>query len=275
VTVDFRSVNHDYLRAMSIPLRRGRALTEDEARRSAPVALVSESLAERFFAGRDPLGQQVRAGQLVAEIVGVVGDVRHRSLNGPYYPTMYVPSLDRENTNIVIRSAGGAIAGLAPAVQAVMTAIDKDLALGAVEPLDRLLDISLARPRFNTVLMNGFAALALLIALAGIYGLVAYTVNERSREIGLRLALGATRPTIHAMVLRVGIRLAAIGAGLGLIGAVTLSQVISGLLFNVQPLDPVTYAVIGVVLTATVIAACWLPARRASSISPLIAARGD
>jgi putative ABC transport system permease protein len=275
VTVDFRSINHDYLRVMSIPLRRGRALTEDEARRSAPVALISESLAERFFAGSNPLGQQVRAAQMVAEIVGVVGDVRHRSLSGPFYPTMYVPSLERENTNLLVRSAGDAPASLAPAVQAVMTAIDKDLALSAVQPLDRLLDLSLARPRFNTVLMNGFAFLALVIALAGIYGLVSYTVNERSREIGLRLALGARRRTIHAMILRIGIRLAAIGAGLGLIGAVALSQVISGLLFNVQPIDPATYAAIVAVLSATVLAACWLPARRASSISPLIATRGD
>ena len=175
VTVDFRSINHDYLRAMSIPLLRGRAFTEDEARRSAPVALISQGLAERFFGGDNPLGQEVRAGEIAAEVVGVIGDVRHRALTAPFYPTMYVPSLARPNTNLLVRSGGRPPADLAPAVQAVITSIDKDLALAAVEPLDRLLDSSIARQRFNTVFVNGFAVLALIIALAGIYGLVSFS----------------------------------------------------------------------------------------------------
>jgi putative ABC transport system permease protein len=275
VTVDFRSVNHDYPRAMSIPLLRGRVFTEDETRRSAPVALISQSLAERFFGGDDPLGQEVRAGEVVAEVVGVVGDVRHRALTAAFYPTMYVPSLARANTNLLVRSAGRPPADLAPAVQSVITSIDKDLALAAVQPLERLLDSSIARQRFNAVLVNGFAVLALIIALTGVYGLLAFTVHERSREIGLRLALGASRGAIHGMILRLGIRLTAIGAGIGLIGAVALSRVIRGLLFNVEPIDPATYAAIAMMLAATVLIACWLPARRASSISPMIAARGD
>jgi putative ABC transport system permease protein len=275
VTVDFRSVNHDYLRAMSIPLLHGRAFGEDEARRSAPVALISEGLAERFFPNQNPLGQQVRAGDLVAEVVGIVGNVRHRSLSGAYYPTMYVPSLARPATNLLVRTSGRSPAELAPAVQAAIASLDKNLALSAVQPLDSMLDASISRPRFNAVLMNGFAALALFIALAGIYGLVSFTVHERAREIALRLALGATRGTIRSMFLRSGLKLAAIGAALGMIGAIALSQVVRGLLFNVDPIDPTTYAAIAALLGATVLAACWLPARRAASLSPLIATRGE
>jgi putative ABC transport system permease protein len=275
VTVDFRFINHDYLRAMSIPLVRGRMVSEDEARRSAPVALISQGLADRFFANQNPLGQHVRAGQLVAEVVGVVGDVRHRSLGGAYYPTMYVPSLARPGTSLLVRSTGRPPAELAPAVQEAIASLDKRLALTAVQPLDRVLDTSISRPRFNAMLLNGFAVLALIIALAGIYGLVSFSVSQRAREIGLRIALGATRRTIQSMFLRSGIALAAIGAGLGMIGSVALSQLVRGLLFNIDPIDPATYSIIATVLGATVLAACWLPARRASSMSPLIATRGD
>jgi hypothetical protein len=260
---------------MSIPLVRGRVVSDDETRRSTPVALISQSLADRFFPNQNPLGQQVRAGQLIAEVVGVVGDVRHRSLSGAYYPTMYVPSLARPDTNLLVRSAGRPPAELAPSVQAAIASIDKSLALTAIQPLDRVLDTSISRPRFNAVLLNGFAVLALIIALAGIYGLVSFTVSERAREIGLRMALGATRETIQSMFLRSGIKLAAIGAGLGMIGSVALSQLVRGLLFNIDPIDPATYFTIATLLGATVLAACWLPARRASSMSPLIATRGD
>jgi predicted permease len=275
VTVDFRTINHDYLRAMSIPLVRGRLFDEDEARRAAPVALISQGLADRFFPNQNPLGQQVRAGEVVAEVVGIVGDVRHRSLGGASYPTMYVASLARPDTNFLVRTTGRPPMQLAVAVQAAIASIDTSLAVTAVQPLDRVLDTSIARPRFNAVLLNGFAAVALLIALAGIYGLVSFTVNERTREIGLRLALGATRGTIHAMFLRSGLKLAAIGAGLGLIGSIALSRVVRGLLFNVEPADPATYAAIAALMSATVLAACWLPARRAATMSPLIASRGE
>jgi putative ABC transport system permease protein len=274
VTVDFRGVNHDYLRAMSIPLLHGRALTEDDARRAAPVALISQHLADRFFAGQDPLGQRVRAGNFVAEIVGIVGDVRHRSLTGAVFPTMYMPSLAILNTNLVIRTAGPP-AELAPAVQAAIRSLDKDLALSSLQPLEQLFDASIARPRLNSVLLNGFAVLALVVALAGIYGVISYTVNERAREIGIRLALGATRHSIQAMVLGIGVKLAAAGAVLGVAGALALSQVISSLLFGVRPTDPVTYAAIGALLTVTVIVACWLPARRASRIAPLTITGGS
>jgi predicted permease len=274
VTVDFRFINHDYLRAMSIPLVRGRVVSDDETRRSTPVALISQSLADRFFLNQNPLGQQVRAGQLIAEVVGIVGDVRHRSLSGAYYPTMYVPSLARPDTNLLVRSVGRPPAELAPAVLAEIASIDKSLALTAVQPLDRVLDTSISRPRFNAMLLNGFAVLALIIALAGIYGLVSFTVSERAREIGLRMALGATRETIQSMFLRSGIKLAAIGAGLGMIGSVALSQLVRGLLFNLDPIDPTTYFIIATLLGATVLAACWLPARRASRLSPLVATRG-
>jgi ABC-type antimicrobial peptide transport system permease subunit len=160
-------------------------------------------------------------------------------------------------------------------VQEAIASLDKRLALTAVQPLDRVLDTSISRPRFNAMLLNGFAVLALIIALAGIYGLVSFSVSQRAREIGLRIALGATRRTIQSMFLRSGIALAAIGAGLGMIGSVALSQLVRGLLFNIDPIDPATYSIIATVLGATVLAACWLPARRASSMSPLIATRGD
>lgn len=272
ITVDHRFVNHDYLRAMSIPLFRGRSFSAEDARRSAPVALISQRMAERFFTGENPIGQRLRIENTAFEIVGVVGDIRHRSLATDAYATMYVPSLVSPNTNLVIRTAGSP-AEFAPAVQSAVRAIDKDLALSAIRPLERVLDASVAEPRLNTALLNVFAALALVLALTGIYGLVSYTVSERTRDIGIRMALGATRADIEKLVLGVGARLAVAGVGLGLMAAIGLSRAITGMLFGVSPTDPTTYMAITTLLAGTVIVACWLPARRASNIDPIAATR--
>jgi putative ABC transport system permease protein len=264
-TADQRFVTRDYLRVMSIPTLRGRPFSDDEVRRSAPVTLISQRMVDRFFEGMNPIGQRLQMLGTTYEIIGIVGDVRHRSLATDAYPTVYVPSFVIPNGTVVLRIDGPS-KGIGAEVRAVIRAIDKDLLLPAVRPLDSVLDRSLTQPLSNTMLLNTFAVVALGLALIGIYGIVSYTVSERTQEIGIRMALGATRADIETLIAGVGVKLAAVGCAIGLLGAMALSRTFGSLLFQVDPIDPITYVVIVTVLFATVFAACWFPARRAANI---------
>jgi putative ABC transport system permease protein len=273
-TADQRFVNQDYFHAMSIPVLRGRSFSDDDVRRSAPVTIVSQRMVDRFFSGEEPLGQRLQMLNGAYEIIGVVGDVRHRSLAAEPYATVYVPTLVVPNSNIVVRTSGPSV-DISAEVRYAFHAIDKDLVIPAIQPLDTLLDRSLMQPQSSAVLLNVFAAVALVLALIGLYGIVSYTVSERTQEIGIRMAFGATRADIERLVAGVGVKLAAIGCAIGILGAVSLSRTVSGLLFQVRPIDPVTYLVIVVILFATVFFACWFPARRAAKIGSAEVIRCD
>ena len=275
VTADFRRTNHGYFRAMSIPLLRGRGFTEQEARADAKVTVINETLARSFFPDEDPVGKHLvieTDGKAPYEIVGVVADVRHRSLDAGVYQMMYVPTLKVSNNNLVVRTASDP-AGLASAVRQQVAAIDRDQPVSTIRTMADVLSESVAQQRFRTTLLGGFASVALLLAAVGIYGVISYSVTQRTHEIGVRMALGAQRRDVVRLVVRGGLGLTLLGVGLGLAGSFALTRVMSGLLFGVSATDPLTYAGITLLLTSVALLACYRPARRATRVDPMIALR--
>jgi putative ABC transport system permease protein len=275
VTADFRRANHDYFRAMSIPVLRGRPFTEQEARADAKVVVINETLATTFFPGEDPLGKHLvidTGAPTQFEIVGVVGDVRHRSLEQGVYQMMYVPSLQVGNNNLVIRTASNP-AGRAAAVRQQVAAIDRDQPVSAIRTMTDVLSESVGQQRFRTMLLAAFAAVALVLAAVGIYGVISYSVTQRTHEIGVRMALGAQRRDVVRLIVRGGLALTLLGVALGLAGSFALTRVMSGLLFGVSATDPATFAGITALLTSVALLACYLPARRATKVDPMVALR--
>jgi putative ABC transport system permease protein len=270
---DFRRVNQDYLRSMRIPLRRGRSFTAQEVRQNATVVLVSETLASAVFPNEDPLGKRLLlgiTGQTPFEIIGVVGDIRHRTLEAVPAATMYLPMLSAGGTNLTIRAAGDPMSLTAAARREVM-AIDPDQPIAAVRTMEQALSESVSAPRYRTTLLGLFAAVALLLAAIGIYGVIAYTTAQRTHELGVRMALGAQSKDVLNLVIGQGIKLALAGVLVGLGGALALTRFVNTLLFGVNATDPLTFAGVAFLLTLVALLACWIPARRATRVDPLVA----
>ena len=274
---DFRRVNQDYLRSLRIPLKRGRDFTAQEVRQGAHVVLISEALAEGVFPDEDPLGKRLLLGldeKTPFEIIGIVGDIRHRTLEADPFATMYLPVPGTPWTNLTIKVAGDPL-NLAAAVREEVQAIDPDQPIAAVRTMEQVVAESIGAPRYRTLLLGLFALVALLLAAIGIYGVTSYAVAQRTHEIGIRMALGAQPRAVHRLVIGQGIRLALVGVGAGLIGAFALTRLLAGLLFGVTATDPLTFTGVAVILTAIALLACWIPARRAARVDPMIALRHE
>jgi putative ABC transport system permease protein len=274
---DIRNVNHDYFRAMRIPLRTGRYFTEAEVHDSAKVILISEVLAQRFFADENPLGQRLRLSSLSKEpyeIIGIVGDVRHRGLNAELRQTIYFPTLGLGYSNLVIRTATDP-ASLAAAVRKEVTAIDPNQPVANVKTMEQWVSESVAQPRFRTLLLGVFSAVALLLSVIGIYGVMSYAVAQRVHELGIRMALGAGADDVLRLVIGQGMKLALAGVTIGLLAAFVLTRLLKDLLFGVQATDPLTFTAIALLLTLVALLACYLPARRATKVDPLTALRHE
>jgi putative ABC transport system permease protein len=272
---DFRRVNQDYLRSMRIPQLRGRGFTEREVREDSDVVLISETLADAVFPGEDPLGQRLLLGlnkPTPFEIVGIVGDIRHRTLESAPFPTMYLPVLSTGWTNLTIR-AGGDPLNLAATVRNQVLAIDRDQPVGSIKTMEQVMATSVAAPRYRTLLFGLFALVALLLAAVGIYGVISYTVAQRTHEIGIRVAMGAQSHDVHRLVIGQGLKPVLIGVVLGLICALALTRLLEGLLFGVNATDPTTFASVAVILSSIALIACYIPARRATKVDPIIALR--
>jgi putative ABC transport system permease protein len=276
--VDFRVVAGDYFRALGVPVVRGRGFDTSDRENTAPVVIVNQTLATRFFPGEDPVGRRVWVGGRIgaATVVGTVGDVHHRSLAARPRAELYVPfrQYPHGGMTIVVRApADPALA--ARAVKDEIYVLDPDQPISDLVTLPELLHGSVSPQRFNLILLGGFAVLALLLAAVGVYGVIAYAVGQRSREIGIRMALGAASREIRRTIIRPAVGLAAIGVAFGSAAAWLLGRVLAPSLYEVSPHDPLTFAVVGCLLLAAASAACVIPARRASRVDPLIAMRSE
>ena len=275
------TVTSDYFSTMGIPLRSGRAFTSQEARPAAGVVIVNESFEKAFFPGKSAIGRRVRLLGSDPEapwptVVGVVGNVRQSGLAGDVMPEVYSPELDDagEALSFVVRVTGNP-AHLIAAVRRVAAEVEPNQPLHNLMTMEqRLADTTTSR-RLNTALLGGFAAVALLLAIVGIYGVMSYAVTQRRREIGVRMALGAQRGKVLGMVLGGGLRLTLAGVVLGLIGALALTRYLSSQLYSVNATDPATFFGVALALTGAALLACWLPARRASCVDPMVALRSE
>jgi predicted permease len=277
-TTDVRVVDEEYFRTLRIPLVAGRTFTAREAVEERKVAVINETMARKYFAGENPVGKRIlvnmTAEPTYTEIIGVVGDARYAKLDGELRPMVYwpPPHLTYSAMTLVLRAAG-APADLAPAARREILAIDKDQPVADVRTMESWLAESLARTRFGTLLLGAFAGLALTLAAAGLYGVMSYSVAQRQSEIGVRMALGARAADVLRLVIRQGLALVLVGVALGLLGALALTRLLASLLYEVSATDPLTFAALALLLMAVSWIACYIPARRAARVDPLIAMR--
>ncbi|MCA1591406.1 MAG: ABC transporter permease [Acidobacteria bacterium] len=277
LTTNSRVITPGYLRAMGIPLIRGRAFTERDDKDAPKVFLVNESLARKYFPGEEAVGKEIEvtvAPGMKGEIVGVVGDVKHRNLEAEPGPETYVSYLQAPMPymTLVARTSVDP-ASLTGSLRGAVQQVDKDQPLYGVKTMEQWVADSVARRRFNTVLLGIFSAVALLLAAVGIYGVMSYSVTQRTHEIGLRMALGAQRGDVLGMVVGQGMTLIMIGVALGLAASFALTRVMRGLLYGVSATDPLTFGGVALVLILVALLACFIPARRATKVDPMVALR--
>jgi putative ABC transport system permease protein len=273
-------VTPDYFRAMRIPLRAGRAFDDRDNMESAKVVVINEAFARKAFAGEDPLGKRIRIWRdekFPREIVGVVGDTKPETLDAADAALqMYVPHRQDAawgGLSLALRARGADADSLVRGVREEVRALDRELPVYDVKTLGKVVADTTAYKRLTMFLMAGFACAALLLAGVGLYGVVSYSVAQRTHEIGVRLALGARGRDILGLVVRQGMLLTLAGLGLGLACAFALTRLISGLLYGVSATDPAVYVAVSLLLAAVALLACVLPARRASKVDPMVALR--
>lgn len=275
------TVTVDYFNAMGIPLRSGRAFTSQDARPAAGVVIVNEAFEKNFFPGQSAIGKRMRLLGSSAEapwptVVGVVSDVRQSGLAGDVMPEVYSPELDDVGgaLSFVIRVTGEP-PGLISAVRGVVAEVEPNQPLHNVMTMEQRLANTTTTRRLNTTLLGSFAAVALLLAVVGIYGVMSYAVTQRRREIGVRMTLGAQRSDVLGLIIYGGLRLTLVGVAIGLVGAFALTRYLSSLLYSVKATDPLTFLGITLALTGVALLACWLPARRAACVDPMVALRTE
>ena len=276
------SVMGDYFHVMQIPLRAGREFTPLDREGQPLVAIVNEEIAREFFPHEDPIGVRICwAGDVGPPrwmtVIGVVADVKHSGLNQPTDPAVYEPFSQsderwRRFMTLVIR-ARDASPGLVAEVKKQIWSLDGQIPVSDVHAMDELIAVSLAQQRFNMLLLGLFAALALILAAVGTYGAMAYVVNQRTHEIGIRTALGAQRRDVLRLVMKDGAKIALFGIASGIAGALALTRLMTSLLFEVKPTDPATFAGVAILLALVALAACYVPARRATKVDPMVALR--
>ncbi len=280
--VGFHSVSPDYFRTLGIALRQGRVFTEQDRAGAPRVVVINQTAAAKFFPGENPISKRLRpyvtpqyqTAEQFVEIVGVVADVPYGRLEEAIVPDIYVSSLQPTDPTqtLIVRSSIDA-AALTAAVRREVLALDSNVPLTAIQTMQERAAEVTSRPRFIAVLLSSFAGLALLLAGIGIYGVMAYSVSARTREVGIRMALGAQRADVIRLALNQGMRLAGIGVGLGLLASLALTRLMQGMLFGVSANDPLTFCAITLLLLSVAWLACWLPARRATKVDPLVALR--
>lgn len=274
--VRYYDVGPDYFKTMEIPIRKGREFTDTDNQNAPPVAMINETLARRYWPNEDPTGKRLNLARRnkSMEIIGVVGDVQRFDADSKIEPEIYWPYLQepRWATYFVLRTDSDAT-GAAFAIRKQVIGLDKDVFVSSVRPMDRLISSSLQDPRFNVLVIGIFAFLALLLASVGLYAVVSYSVVQRTREIGIRIALGAERRDIINLIIKRGIFLAMIGLSIGLVCSLVLTRFISSLLFGISPTDSAALLGVTLLLLSVAVIASYIPARRATRIDPIAALR--
>ncbi len=274
----FRIISPDFFKTFRVPLVKGRLLAESDDAKAPSVVVINESLARNYFANEDPLGKRITLSfdPRTCEIVGVVGDVKHSALDEEAKREIYLPMAQFPQTfmSLAVRTSGDPLQMVA-AVRGQVWAGDKDQPVTNIETMERLMAKSVAPRRFNLLLLGVFALVGLALAAVGLYGVMSYTVTQRTREIGVRMAMGAQTGDVLGLVVGEGMKLALIGALLGLGGALALTRLLKTSLFEVSATDPLTFFVIAAALIIVALLACWIPGRRAAKVDPMVALRID
>jgi putative ABC transport system permease protein len=276
-------VDPEYFRTMGIPIVQGRGFTERDNLTSAPVLVVNRALARQYFPNQDPIGKRIAPGfstvpmegpPAMREIVGVVADVKHQNLQGPTQPEFYFPQAQMPMSvmTVVMRASGDPRALQNPA-RGVVQSLDKNAPIYGVRTADELVGRSVAAPRFNTLLLGLFAGVALILTAVGLYGVVSYSVAQNTQQIGIRVALGAKTGDVFKLIVGHGTLLTLVGVVIGLGVAYALTWLMSSLLYGVAATDPWTFAGVAMLLMVVALMACYVPARRAMRIDPVVALR--
>jgi predicted permease len=281
-SVQMRAISPQYFRALGFSLERGRGFSEADTSTSPAVAIINATLARRYWPDGDPLGRQLSSQGKLWQVVGVATDIKEIGLDQPVEPTVYVPVPQMPNglmgamnqwflTAWIVRTAGPI--DLTTALRQAMREVDPQIPLANVRSMTQVINASVASQEFMLLLMGVFGGLALLLTAVGIYGVLSYQVSQRTNEIGIRMALGASARDVLRLVVGQGLRLTLIGVAIGLAAAYGLTRLIAHLLFGVSATDPMTFGLIGLLLTGVALGACFVPARRATRVDPLVALR--
>jgi putative ABC transport system permease protein len=276
-------VSTGFFETLDIPLLRGRTFSDRDSRNGEPTVIVNQEFARKFFPNQDPIGRKIKMGggegparerYKTREIVGVVGDIRNGNLQQPPEATYYVPlpQLMWGTPTLIVRTAGDSSA-IAGEIRKVLSSMDSEVPLYAVKTMDDYLALDLGRAKFQATLLSLFAGIALVLTAVGLYGVMAQAVAQRTHEIGVRMAMGASRESVRAMILQRGTFLTLAGTGLGILGALALARLIESLLYQTPPRDPLTYVGVCVVLSAVALVASYVPALRATKVDPMVALR--
>jgi putative ABC transport system permease protein len=277
-----RTVSPSYFQTMNIPLLKGRPFSPQDTPDTAGVVIVSETTARQYWPGEDAIGKRIKLGSLDSDepwlsVVGVVKDVRQFELDIDPKPQVYFPYTQMTYTfqaprDLVVRTSVDPLS-LAAAVRSEVWSVDKDQPVSNIATMDQIMSNSVSRQRFNMLLFAIFAAVALLLAAVGIYGVISYSVTQRTHEIGVRMALGANSKDVLGLVVGEGLKLVSVGVGTGLVSAFVLTRLMQSLLFGVSATDPLTFVAISAVLVAVAMLASYIPARKATKVDPMVALR--
>jgi putative ABC transport system permease protein len=279
-----RIAGPDYFQTAGIPVLQGRAFAETDQFKSLPVVMVNERFVQKFFPGQNVIGKHIKPGWSVGDgpalmrtIIGVVGNVKNRSLAADFTPELYLfaSQIPIGTPSIIVRTSISNPTGITSAVRAEVAAVDRNIPVTRVRIFNEYLSRSLSRPRFNALLLSIFAGTALVLTAIGIYGVMAYSVAQRTGEIGIRMALGAAQSAIFRLVVGQAMTLVAISVAIGLAGAFAATRLMNSLLYGVGAWDPITFVLIALLVSAVAFLAAWLPARRASRVDPIIALRSE